>query len=34
MMFGLLVWTWWPIKIFALALALGLARWICLLQPR
>jgi hypothetical protein len=33
LIFGLLLWTWWPIKIFTVALALGLARWICLLQP-
>lgn len=34
LMFGLLLWTWWPIKIFTVALALGLALWIFWLQPQ
>jgi hypothetical protein len=34
LMFGLLLWTWWPIKIFTVALALGLAFWIFWLQPQ
>ena len=34
LMFGLLVWTWWPIKIFTVGLALGLAIWILWFQPR
>ncbi len=34
LMFGLLVWTWWPIKIFSVSLALGLAIWIQWFQPR
>lgn len=33
LMFGLLLWTWWPIKIFTVSLALGLAVWIFWLQP-
>jgi len=32
LMFGLLLWTWWPIKIFTVALALGLAIWIFWIQ--
>ena len=34
LIFGLLVWTWWPIKIFTVGLALGLAIWILWFQPR
>jgi hypothetical protein len=33
LMFGVLIWSWWPIKIFSVALALGLAIWILRFQP-
>lgn len=32
LMFGVLIWSWWPIKIFSVALALGLAIWILRFQ--
>lgn len=34
LMFGLFIWSWWPIKIFGVGLALGLAIWIWWFQPR
>ena len=34
LMFGLLVWSWWPIKIFTVSLAVGLAIWSVRLQPQ
>jgi len=34
LMFGLLLWTWWPIKIFTVGLAMWLAFWIFRLQPQ
>lgn len=34
LMFGLLIWSWWLIKLFTVGLALGLVIWILWFQPR